>query len=164
MIDKKLRISMGQKCSLHPSSYIGYQETGGGTITLGANVQIKHDCVIRTCSGNIVIGTNVIINYGCIMHGMGGIQIGYNTMISPRVQIYAQNHGIKKGTPMREQRQTGKGIIIENDVWVGAGAIILDGVTIGEGAIVGAGAVVTKPIPPNEIWAGNPAKKIGERK
>lgn len=49
-------------------------------------------------------------------------------------------------------------IIIEDEVWIGIGVIILSGVKIGKGAIVGAGAVVTKDIPPYAIVAGNPAK------
>ena len=51
-------------------------------------------------------------------------------------------------------------IIIEDDVFIGANSIILKGVSIGQGSIVGAGSVVTKNIPPMEIWAGNPAKFI----
>ena len=55
-------------------------------------------------------------------------------------------------------------IEIADNVWIGANAVILRGVTIGQGAVVAAGAVVTKKIPPNEIWGGLPARKIGERK
>lgn len=49
-------------------------------------------------------------------------------------------------------------IIIENDVSIGTGAVILSGVTIGHHSIVGAGAVVTKNVPPFSIVAGNPAE------
>lgn len=51
-------------------------------------------------------------------------------------------------------------IKVENDVWIGAGAIILPGVTIHEGAIIGAGAVVTKDVPPFAVVVGNPARII----
>jgi acetyltransferase-like isoleucine patch superfamily enzyme len=49
-------------------------------------------------------------------------------------------------------------IIFENDIWVGANAIILKGVHIGRGAVIGAGAVVTRSVPPYCIVAGNPAR------
>ena len=45
-------------------------------------------------------------------------------------------------------------------MFIGANSIILKGVTIGERSIIGAGSVVTKNIPDDEIWAGNPAKFI----
>lgn len=164
MIHPKLNLQQGEKCSLDPNSYIGYKENGKGKLTLLDNVRIGHNTIIRTCGGQIIIGENVVINYGCIMHGLGGIQIHKNTLLSPNVQLYAQNHGIKKNELIRDQKQTGKGIIIGEDCWIGANSIILDGVILREGVIIGAGSVVKNNILPYEIWAGNPAKKIGERK
>jgi maltose O-acetyltransferase len=51
-------------------------------------------------------------------------------------------------------------IIIGNNVWLGSRSIILKGVTIGDHSVVGAGAVVTKSVPPKTIVAGNPAKVV----
>lgn len=50
-----------------------------------------------------------------------------------------------------------------NDVFIGVNVCICSSVTIGEGAIVGAGSVVTKNIPPYQVWAGNPARYIKDR-
>ncbi len=59
---------------------------------------------------------------------------------------------------------TSKGkVILEEDVWVGSNACILSGVTIGRGSVIGAGAVVTKDIPPYSVAAGNPCKVIKSR-
>ena len=52
---------------------------------------------------------------------------------------------------------------IGNDVWIGAKCFIKGGVTIGNGAVIGMGSVVTKDVPPYEIWAGDPAKCIRKR-
>jgi acetyltransferase-like isoleucine patch superfamily enzyme len=60
-------------------------------------------------------------------------------------------------------RGENRGIVVEDDVWIGWRAIVLDGVTIGRGAVVGAGSVVTKTIPPYAIVAGVPAKEISRR-
>lgn len=54
-------------------------------------------------------------------------------------------------------------IQIGNDVWIGARALVLDGVNIGDGAIVGAGAVVTRDVPPYAIVGGVPAKILRYR-
>lgn len=51
-------------------------------------------------------------------------------------------------------------IKIQDNVWIGMGVIVLPGVTIGEGSVIGAGAVVTKDIPPNTLAVGSPAKPI----
>jgi len=164
MIAKNLNYTIGKTCQIDPTSYIGYHENGKGIISLGNSVVVRHGCLLRTCGGRIGIGDGVVINYGFICHAMGGLTIGDFTLISPNVQMYAQNHGINAKQLIKRQAQTGKGIIIREDCWIGAGSIILDGVIIGDGAVVGAGSVVTKNIPSYEIWAGNPARKIGERK
>lgn len=52
---------------------------------------------------------------------------------------------------------------IKEYAFIGAHVIICKPVTIGRGAIVGAGSVITKDIPDNEIWAGNPARLIRKR-
>lgn len=54
-------------------------------------------------------------------------------------------------------------IKIEEDVFIGANSIITKPLTIGKGSIIGAGSVVTKDIPPYQIWAGNPARYIKDR-
>jgi acetyltransferase-like isoleucine patch superfamily enzyme len=50
-----------------------------------------------------------------------------------------------------------------NNVSIGSNATILGGVTIGDGALIGAGAVVTKDVPENEVWIGNPARFLKKR-
>lgn len=52
---------------------------------------------------------------------------------------------------------------IEEDAFIGCNVTICNAVRIGKGAIVGAGSVVTKDIPPYQVWAGNPAKYIKDR-
>lgn len=54
-------------------------------------------------------------------------------------------------------------IVIGNDVWIGANAVILPGVTVSNGAVIGAGAVVTKDVPPYAIVGGVPARIIRYR-
>ena len=61
------------------------------------------------------------------------------------------------------ERVEGAMTVVEDDVWIGTASVVLSGVRIGEGAVVAAGSVVTKDIPPYEIWGGNPAVKIRNR-
>ena len=56
-----------------------------------------------------------------------------------------------------------KRVKIGNDVWIGYGALVMGGVTIGDGACIGAGALVTKDVPPFAIVGGVPAKILKYR-
>ena len=56
-----------------------------------------------------------------------------------------------------------KRVTVGNDVWIGVRAMILGGVTIGDGAVIGAGAIVTKDVPPYAVVAGIPAKLLRYR-
>ncbi|NJM72477.1 MAG: acyltransferase [Scytonema sp. RU_4_4] len=85
-------------------------------------------------------------------------------MIASHTGIYANNHNFADLTrPMKSQGVTSKGIVIENDCWLGTGVKVLDGVRIGCGSVIGAGAVVTKDIPPYSIAVGVPARVIAQR-
>lgn len=80
-------------------------------------------------------------------------------LIAPRVTIVTTTHPLNPFTRSNSGSVYGK-VIIKRNAWIGAGAIILPNVTIGEGAVVGAGAVVTKDVPPKTVVAGVPAKII----
>ncbi len=78
--------------------------------------------------------------------------------------MYANSHNFSDpNIPINQQGLTCKGILIEDDCWLGTGVRVLDGVTIGRGSIVGAGAVVTKSLPPYSIAVGVPARVIDRR-
>lgn len=108
---------------------------------------------------NIITGFNVFINFNCVFLDANTIHIGDRTLIGPSVQLYTASH--PKDAKLRMLRQAiAKPIVIGKDCWIGGGSVICPGVTIGDGAIVGAGSVVTKDIPANCVYAGNPAKYI----
>jgi acetyltransferase-like isoleucine patch superfamily enzyme len=136
----------------------------GGTITIGAKSELLHGVILMTYGGNIIIGNKCSINPYTILYGHGNLTIGNNVLIAGHTLIIPANHiytDINK--PINVQGLTMKGIIIEDDVWIGSGCRILDGVTIGKGAIVAAGAVVNKTVEPYTIVGGIPAKLIKNR-
>jgi acetyltransferase-like isoleucine patch superfamily enzyme len=93
------------------------------------------------------------------------INIGNNVKFGGNVVIYDTDfHSldkIQRRLPFEDRKNTvTRKVVIEDDVFIGAHSTILKGVNIGAGSIIGACSVVTKSIPSNEIWAGNPAKFI----
>lgn len=88
------------------------------------------------------------------------IYIGNNVVITAGAKILT--HYLDPSVEGRKFR-IGE-VHIEDDVFIGVNAIICNSVTIGKGAIIGAGSVITKDIPPYQVWAGNPARFIKERK
>ncbi|RZJ29369.1 MAG: sugar O-acetyltransferase [Flavobacterium sp.] len=106
---------------------------------------------------NITIGKNVFVNHACTFMDRGGITIGDNVLIGPKVNLITTNHPID---PAQRRATISHPITIKNGAWIGVGATILPGVTIGENTIVAAGAVVTKDIPDNVVAGGIPAKII----
>jgi len=93
------------------------------------------------------------------------VTIGRYTMLASDVAIVGDDHNWSvPGVPMQfAGRPAQRPTVIGADVWLGHGAVVMRGVTIGDAAIVAAGAVVTKDVPPYEVWAGVPAKRIGSR-
>lgn len=112
----------------------------------------------------IEIGERTFIGpYTCI-GGPGNVKIGKDCLIAAHTGIIANNHlFVDPVQKIRDQGLTRKGITIEDDCWLGYGVKVLDGVTIGQGSVIGAGAVVTKDIPPYSIAVGVPARPIGNR-
>jgi len=144
-------IRLGDQVTINSGSY--FNPVGGANRTVlateaGASIQIGNHCGISHtllyAAKGITIEDNVQIGGGCSICDTDFHPVDYET----RMTI---GRKAKKSAP----------ILIKEGAFIGMNSIILKGVTIGKHSIVGAGSVVTKDIPDNEIWAGNPAKKIG---
>lgn len=132
--------------------------------SLGANTRIS-DHVKILHPQNITIGSQTSVNNHIILDGLGDICIGdYVLMGFEMIVLTSLWNFSDPDIPIKQQGHSTKPVTIGNDVWLGTRVIVLPGVTIGNGAVVGAGAVVTKDIPPYSIAVGVPAKVIGTRK
>lgn len=105
----------------------------------------------------VTIGRRCFIQQCCTFFGRGGITIGDDVFIGPKVNLITINHD---PDPDNRSATYGRRIVIEDKVWIGINSTILPGVRIGYGAIVGAGSVVTKDVEPMTVVAGNPARFI----
>ena len=135
-----------------------------GTITIGESCEISKGSILKAYGGEISISRNSYVGEYVVIYGHGGVQIGENVLIAMQVSIVSSNHGIpSKNILIRSLGDVLLPVKIGNDVWIGAGAKILGNVNIGDGCVIGAGAVVTKDLPPYAIAIGVPAKIIGFR-
>ena len=108
---------------------------------------------------NIRIGKRCWIQQGCTFFDRGGITIGNDVFIAPKVNLITINHD---SDPENRSATYGRPIVIEDKVWIGINSTILPGVTVGYGSIVGANSVETHDVSPYTVVGGNPAKFIKE--
>lgn len=136
---------------------------------IGDNTMIWQFCVVLK---NAVIGDNCNIN--CNVFIENDVVIGDNVTIKPGVQIW-------DGVSLEDNVFIGPNVTFTNDLVprskrypeffaktlvkkgasIGANTTIIAGNTIGENSMIGAGSVITKSVPPNTVWFGNPAKQKG---
>jgi len=144
-------VRLGQDVQL-----FGYVNLYGCTIgdrsKIGAFVEVQKNAVIGDDSK--------ISSHAFICEGVNigkGVFIGHNvTFINDRYPRATTEGGALQTEADWSVVQT----YVDDYASIGSSATILCGVRIGKGAIVGAGSVVTKSIPPGEIWAGNPARYL----
>ncbi|MPS65215.1 acyltransferase [Chryseobacterium sp.] len=136
---------------------------------IGENTFIWQYCVILS---NAVIGNNCNIN--CHVLVENDVIIGDNVTVKPGVQIW-------DGVTLEDNVFIGPNVTFTNDLVprskvypesfaktlvkkgasIGANSTIVAGNIIGENAMIGAGSVITKDVPANTVWFGNPAKQKG---
>ena len=158
VIDSHVRIYddvvLGKNCNIKAGAIIGgagfgfeRDENGNkfrfpqiGSVRIGDNVEIgSQTCIDRGALSETVIGDHTKINNLC--HIAHNNRIGKNVTITGCVNLSGGN-------------------IIEDNVWIAPNASLVGYVHIGENAIIGMGAVVVKDVPADEVWVGNPAKKL----
>lgn len=143
--------------------FIGRNTVVRGNVKIGYYIMIDNNVEVRNNSEELsTIGNNCSINRNTVLRGK--YSIGDYVAIGPNCSVMGFNHRFDNlNENISKQGRTIKGIIIENNVWIGANTLVLDGVTIGEGCVIGGGSVVTKSIPPFSVAAGNPCKVIKRR-
>ena len=108
---------------------------------------------------NISVGAGTFVNYGAIILDVAPVVIGDHVQIGTAVQILAADHP-RDPHLRRSGAECGSPVTIEDNVWIGSGVIVCPGVTVGANSVIGAGAVVTRAIPPDVVAAGNPCRVI----
>ncbi|MZQ49080.1 MAG: N-acetyltransferase [Bacteroidales bacterium] len=144
---------------IHPSAEVLSKSIGVNTsvwqfVVILPGAIIGENCNINChvfIENDVIIGNNVTVKPGVQL--WDGLRIGNNVFIGPNVTFTNDKFPRSKQYPEKFQST-----IIEDGVSIGAGAIILGGTRICRNSMIGAGSVVTRDIPENELWVGNPAR------
>lgn len=146
---------------IHPLADVTASKIGDNTkiwqfVVILPNAVIGSNCNICANSfveNDVILGNNVTIKNGVYI--WDGIQIEDNVFVGPNVTFTNDKYPRSKSFPEKFQN-----IVIRSGASIGAGSIILGGVEIGQDSMIGAGSLVVKNIPPNELWYGSPAKFV----
>jgi acetyltransferase-like isoleucine patch superfamily enzyme len=156
----QIKIAKSTKIDPLASLDVSHDTSSRYVIEIDENTHIKAYARLGARGGFIRIGKRCSINPFCMIYGYGGVTIGDDVRIAAHTSIIAFNHQYDDVGSISSQGNSKKGIVIEDNVWIGAGVRILDGVTIGERCVVGAGSVVTRSVESGSVIAGNPARII----
>jgi acetyltransferase-like isoleucine patch superfamily enzyme len=159
--DAALLAACGEGCVFEDGVRLFHPER----IWIGAGVYVGHDAILKGYhAADLRVGDGTWIGQQCFLHSAGGLSIGAHVGIGPGVKIITSKHEESgRAVPILHAPLAFAPVTIEDDVDLGVGAIVLPGVTIGRGAQIGAGAVVTRDVPPYSVAAGNPARVLRER-
>lgn len=138
------------------------------SIELGDHSRIDDFCIV---SGKVSIGSFCHITPMCLVAGGSpGITLSDFCTLAYGVKVFAQSDDYSGNTmvnsliPKKFKKEYLAEVLLERQVIIGAGSIIFPGVTIREGCSVGALTLVNKSTQPWGIYAGNPARRIKDRK
>lgn len=143
---------------------------GASFIDIGDNVRIDDFCVLSAGPGGIRVGDFVHVAVYCSLIGRQTIDIDDFANLSSRVSIYSSSDdfsGASLTNPMvpdEFKQVTHAPVRIRRHVVVGSGTVVLPGVTIGEGSAIGALSLVKSSCDDFGIYAGVPARRVGERR
>lgn len=118
---------------------------------IGSNVNVCDHVFIEN---DVVVGDRVTIKSGVQL--WDGIELHDDVFVGPNVTFTNDPFPRSKKYPVEFPRT-----VIERCASIGGGAVVLPGIRIGQGAMVGAGAVVTRNVPPFAVVVGNPARIVG---
>ena len=141
--------------ALVESNTIGVNTRIWAFVHILAGARIGSDCNICDhvfIENDVIIGDRVTVK--CGVQIWDGIRLEDEVMVGPNATFTNDLF------PRSKQPFELKNTIVKRGASIGANATILCGIIIGEGSMVGAGAVVTKNVPPNSVVVGNPAKVI----
>jgi acetyltransferase-like isoleucine patch superfamily enzyme len=160
---------VGRRVLINVESTVG--EADPARIEIGERAFVEDGAELGLIPGALLsIGRDSSIHRGCVI--LGNVRIGAHCIFSYNIYVASGMHVVRERPAwlvkdqddafVMEQRKN-EIVRIDDDVYIGWGVYVRSGVQIGRGAVIGANAVVMSDVEPYAIYAGTPARKIGER-
>jgi acetyltransferase-like isoleucine patch superfamily enzyme len=161
-----LKMRIGDGVTVDDACQLDAQGCGVGEFEIGEGVLISRGCIISGKDGPLQIGPRVNIGAGCVLYASSRLEIGADTMLAALCYVGGGRYTARGriDIPIAAQPEPRRGVVIEEDCWLGAGCAVIDGARIGRGSVVAAGAVVTGTVEPYSVVAGVPARLVRTRR
>lgn len=157
------KITLGSRVVIDENVMLDAKGSSNRGISVGDDVFIGRNTIIYCKNGNITIGKGVNISSNCVIFSSNDLKIendviigAYSYLLSggeydiSSAERFVEQSGMKSSGPLT----------VGSNSWLGARVTVLDSASIGTHCVIGAGAVVTKPVDPDTLAIGVPARKI----
>ena len=135
------RIDLGNSSSAWWPCHIGANTTTGNNCNIGSMAHIGRNCII---------GNNVRIQ--------GGVYVADLTEIHDDAFLGPNSTILNDKYPPSGNKSLWQKVVLKKGSVLGGGSTVNPGLTLGENSVLGSGSVLTKDLPDNEVWIGNPAR------
>lgn len=136
----------------------------GDGCSIGPYGMVRATGVLSQLGRGFRMGHHSSMDAYAFVGASGGVTVGNNVIMGQKVSFHAEEHLFDDlSVPIRHQGVRQRGIVIEDDCWIGSNVTFLDGAHVEPGCVVGAGSIVKGRIPANSVVAGNPARVIRPR-
>ena len=159
------KISIGDGTILDDGVVLDAKGSSNAGIRIGAGVYIGRNSIVYCKNGDIELGDRVNLSANCTLFSSNRLVMQPGTMVGAYSYLLSGGeYDAADATPFAEQSgmNTKGPLEIGANCWLAARVTVLDGASIGEHCVIGAGAVVTKPVPPHTLAVGVPARPVRE--
>lgn len=162
------KIRLGDRVIIDDNVMLDAKGASNGGISIANDCFVGRNSILSCKDGDIDVGERANIGFNAEIFSCSKVRIGADNLISAYTYVVGGgNYDLDQfdktiNRSLREDRA--RGIVLDDNIWIGTHSVLMDGVTIGTGTAVAAGSVVTGPMPRDVIVGGTPARVLRERR
>jgi acetyltransferase-like isoleucine patch superfamily enzyme len=159
------KIEIGDNVVVDDGCCLDAKGTDNHGISIGSGVFVGRNTILSCKNGNIIVDDHANLGFNCEIFSASRVRVGKRVLMAAYTYLVGGDHLYDRvDIPVLDQGRTGRGIDVDDHVWLGTHVVVTDGSRIGRDAIIGAGAVVVGEVPEYAIATGIPAKVVRDRR